>query len=557
MTSKKSNYKFLLKGTLTTAGTTVAISNDLELDQEVTFTNASVVLRNRTWSVIERTKATATGGVLTFLKRWLEQGDTEVEDSDLKKERRDGTVGYVTMLAPQLLDRLEYTEFYNGITGWDYADAAARDAALWWDWVALHPYVWVFVQDEWVHYNYNTSTGQWEAVETWTVTPNASPTVAGKVELATDAEVTAWTNTGSSWPLVVQPSQLLHEIDVSSFDEVTPVTTDEIRVNRAWVKKKITTWALLEAPIRWDASDWSVTISTNTTLTRDMYYNVLTVNSWVTLNTGSFRIFANSVINNGTIERNGNNWGNATGTAGTPWTWWAWLSVWSIGWSASGWNWASWSHWWQPSNHPWLPWVAITSITWTNWWAWWNWASSTWGQTSVWWAWWVNTAQDYFFGLNTVQRATATWEILFSTLYHASRVTGSTPYTIVLNWWAWWAWGGSFDWNIGYRVWWWWWGSGWWIVYIQARTITNNGTIRANWWAWGQWGYVSPTFWWSGRWAWWGGWWWGGWLLFLIYSDLVQGTLQANWWTAWVWWNGTNWNPWVAWVAWKIVRIKV
>jgi hypothetical protein len=48
MTSKKSNYKFLLKGTLTTAGTTVAISNDLELDQEVTFTNASVVLRNRT-----------------------------------------------------------------------------------------------------------------------------------------------------------------------------------------------------------------------------------------------------------------------------------------------------------------------------------------------------------------------------------------------------------------------------------------------------------------------------------------------------------------------------
>jgi hypothetical protein len=62
------------------------------------------------------------------------------------------------------------------------------------------------------------------------------------------------------------------------------------------------------------ATDGDVVISVDTTLTRDMYYNTLVINSGVTLTTGGYRIFAfTSIENNGTIARNGN---DAIGTAG-------------------------------------------------------------------------------------------------------------------------------------------------------------------------------------------------------------------------------------------------
>lgn len=51
-----------------------------------------------------------------------------------------------------------------------------------------------------------------------------------------------------------------------------------------------------------NGSDGNVTISTNTSLSRDMYYNTLTVNSSITLFTNGFRIFVSGTLtNNGTI----------------------------------------------------------------------------------------------------------------------------------------------------------------------------------------------------------------------------------------------------------------
>jgi hypothetical protein len=62
-----------------------------------------------------------------------------------------------------------------------------------------------------------------------------------------------------------------------------------------------------------NGSDGDVTISSPTTLTRDMYYNNLTVNS--TLNPDGFRIFVKGILSgNGTISYNGNN--AVTSTAG-------------------------------------------------------------------------------------------------------------------------------------------------------------------------------------------------------------------------------------------------
>ncbi len=68
-----------------------------------------------------------------------------------------------------------------------------------------------------------------------------------------------------------------------------------------------------------DGSDGDVTISSTTTLTRDMYYNNLTVNSSQTLNTNGYRIFVKGILtNNGYIQNNGSNGvpGNLTG--GSP-----------------------------------------------------------------------------------------------------------------------------------------------------------------------------------------------------------------------------------------------
>lgn len=62
------------------------------------------------------------------------------------------------------------------------------------------------------------------------------------------------------------------------------------------------------------ALDGDVTISSDTTLVRDMYYNNLVIDLGATLFVNGFRIFAQSIICNGTIDRSGN---NAVGTAAT------------------------------------------------------------------------------------------------------------------------------------------------------------------------------------------------------------------------------------------------
>lgn len=67
-----------------------------------------------------------------------------------------------------------------------------------------------------------------------------------------------------------------------------------------------------------DGSDGDVTIAADAPLSRDMFYNNLTVNAGITLSTGGYRIFVKGTLtNNGTISRNGNNGGNgANGAAG-------------------------------------------------------------------------------------------------------------------------------------------------------------------------------------------------------------------------------------------------
>lgn len=65
-----------------------------------------------------------------------------------------------------------------------------------------------------------------------------------------------------------------------------------------------------------DGSDGDVTISADTTLSRDMYYNNLTIDSGVTLNPNGYIICVKDTLTiNGTIARNGNNGGCPSGGA--------------------------------------------------------------------------------------------------------------------------------------------------------------------------------------------------------------------------------------------------
>ena len=68
-----------------------------------------------------------------------------------------------------------------------------------------------------------------------------------------------------------------------------------------------------------DGSDGDVTISADTSLSRDMFYVNLTVNSTKTLTTNGFRVFVKTLLtNNGTISASGGNGGNGgNGGAGS------------------------------------------------------------------------------------------------------------------------------------------------------------------------------------------------------------------------------------------------
>lgn len=77
---------------------------------------------------------------------------------------------------------------------------------------------------------------------------------------------------------------------------------------------------LLKAPrvemLFGNGMDGNVTISSNTTLSRDMYYNNLTINSGRTLKTNGYKIFVKGILtNNGIIDNSGGNGTNGTATS--------------------------------------------------------------------------------------------------------------------------------------------------------------------------------------------------------------------------------------------------
>lgn len=352
-----------------------------------------------------------------------------------------------------------------------------------------------------------------------------------------------------------------------------------------------------------DYTDWDVTISTDTVLTRDMFYNKLTVSNWYRLTTTGYRVYANVIKVDawGIISANGNNWSNGTnGWNWLPqdWSWWSYTPIWWIS-NYVGRGWTPWA--WGTATSAWtiywtIAWVTGTTAWWVGWqnswgrgtssgdtsttwsiaWAWWNnWTSQThslctlwgnsWGTGGYRWAWpWAVGGTGW---------SVTQYKGCICTPFLVSHMIGYDWTNISLLRWGcvWGSWWGGM-WGIWWAGWstqagWWGWWAGWsgasgWITYIRCKTLVNNWTIEANWWNggnWWDWGSIGSWF--SNGWCW-GAWWaWGNWWVVVLVTgnsqwDWVVQALGWAWWTAWAtysWYsNASNWSNWAIWEIFRI-----
>lgn len=149
-----------------------------------------------------------------------------------------------------------------------YADDTARDTAI------PSPSNWMRVYNTAVWLFQKYQAGAWIDDTSWASTPNASTTVAGKVEKATQPETNAWTSIGGTgaelfvWPAelktvtdwLVTPdasTTVKWKIEIATNTEVTTWTSTVLAVTPDWLPKT----AILQTTRASDAASWSVTIA--------------------------------------------------------------------------------------------------------------------------------------------------------------------------------------------------------------------------------------------------------------------------------------------------------
>lgn len=184
--TKETWYKSTLAKLLEPADTTMDVAT------APTVTKGRLYLTN--WQQEERIGFSwVSGTTLQNLTRWLSK-TADPATSWTWLTWIAWTVVKLVIMHDQLVDKLEGDQII--MEAKVYATTAARDTALWGDWVATKAYTGIYVTATGLHYNYNLSTNQWESVDTGTTTPNSSETVAWIKEDATQAEFNAGTKVG-------------------------------------------------------------------------------------------------------------------------------------------------------------------------------------------------------------------------------------------------------------------------------------------------------------------------------------------------------------------------
>ena len=200
------------------------LKNDAQ-EERISFTG--VTWNTVTWCIrwLSKTADPATAGTGLTWVAWSVVKLVAMHDQLVDKQSSNIFVGNQTITGDLDVsgyleaDRIKAIKWSYATT---YATTADRDTALGGNGVCLYPYAWI--QANGVFYNYNTATAQRESVDTGTVTPNASTTVAGKVELSTQTETEDQTTTGGAWPLV--PTNAT--INPNNITSTAPATGDKI-----------------------------------------------------------------------------------------------------------------------------------------------------------------------------------------------------------------------------------------------------------------------------------------------------------------------------------------
>lgn len=450
-------------------------------------------------------------------------------------------------------------------------------------------------------YNSTTGTVQTYYGGTWndewnSTTPNASTTVAGKVEIATQAEVNAGTATGGTGAsLAVTPDTLANATNIPNIplltQKTTPVWDDEYILADSESSFALKRFFRKALPFYyWDGSDGSVTVSTTISLTRDMQYSSLTVTGAWTINTRGYKIFVSWTLTNSWIIQIAH-WNGGNAVVNTAWVAPATSDSWSLWNIQLGWTWAAWrsgsalTHWNSVSTTAVLfaPLSSQASNGWTGW------TYGGWPYNGWTWVAWTNT--KYLWDLThsqSLQLNQLFWIFTIPAIQYSSS-SGGGGWCSVSNWQSG---GGGSGWNGG------------WCIFISAKAIINNNFIQiiggnggngwnataaaTNWQAdgggggggggsgWiiflltssltGTWQVISKAGngWtgWNSNAAWgslsltWGGGWfgWNGWII----VSPTGNTFTVTAWTGWTGWTGLSWGgswaTWTSWVAWVVIN---
>ena len=604
----QSNLKFYLKDIITIAlwaTDTFEISEDLELWQTIDtdWEEVSLVLKNRTQ--IERFIVTISSWVVTIVKRGLTQSSTETESEGLRKQWSDGDLWYITALAFDYFNKdgdntISWNNTFSGNNTFSWTDTInnivlSGDTTTPWfkaknfttaQRLALTPSNWniVYDTDDGIHYQY--IGWAWTDFASWSVV-NASSTVAGKVEIWTQTEVDTPTDTGWTGATnVIIPSTFQQGItNRISTEAQAKAWTNDTQIMTPSKTKLAFDYNLLPFG---DWSDWDVVINSGTTtLTRDMYYNNLTVtNPWI-LNPNWYKVFVLWTFSwNGTIETSPNNWWDWSWW--TAWTWWAKLNEGTL-WTLYAWiNWATGKTWLWNGLSTTGNTIADSIFAWNN---------NKWGDgwntsfPNTGWTGWQNTiTKSYLSDKSIIDNH------IYNTIWYTSTIAtkmlwgwvGGASGAVDNVWTSGWGWGWGSSWAIifisaitfnftgtinanwgnGWNAWassatanngqvtawsWGWWAWSGWIIYIIAYTLTNTWTINALGWTWGNgWNAAEVTA--SDNAQGWDGWdGWHGWYCVLQYMSIdTLWTITLTWWTGWTAWTWVwGWASWTAWTTWS------
>ena len=234
----------------TTAKTTTVI-NKLDASGNKfypTFTEETVVLTNDDRTVMETTRATCNNGVLTFVKRWLSDDNSETQVANRKLTWNPWSLCFITAWAWDWIDKDDSitrtgNQTYTGnlTSTWNATYNGYLITNKWVKYPHFNtvadleayndPFGWMFavVDSTWELYRYNAVTQEWSVIEASTPSnPEMASTITiWTVRWATDTEFNNWESTWSQWELLVATPNQIRWLEVK---KATPSRSGTVKV---------------------------------------------------------------------------------------------------------------------------------------------------------------------------------------------------------------------------------------------------------------------------------------------------------------------------------------